>query len=230
MKKSQLIFATIALLLMSSCVNDGLNKSIMEPLTSSELEYNTTKDSLFVDFDEHVSQARRGIMKCENNIFQKFSEITYDQMYKYFKLKHDTIFINKCREDHQKKYNYKHQVDSILSYWKEYANRKNIDIANASSWYSAFFERDSRRDSIPSRVWDVLEFQSGLADHNSHAYEYWKPDERPGVQEFLTNKLILELIDENYEPFDVYLSNTIGDKMKDEDPDIYILYEYLISI
>lgn len=210
-----LVFCLI--LLLSSCTNDGLNKSILEPLTSDELKCNINNDSLFVDFDETVSLARQKIMKCENSNFQqKFGKITYDQMYKYFKLKNDTIFINKYREDHQKKYNYKHQVDSILSYWREYVNQNDIDIANIYYTYP-----------IPDYVRDALEFETAVFNHESRCYTKWTPDENPEVYEYIIDNIIWELIDKNYESFYEYLENTINNKMRNEDPDVYILFEYI---
>ena len=133
MKK--IYFLSIVLLLLASC-NNGMNKSILEPLTVDELKSNIKKEESFTDFYSGIQEIREFIMKSD--VTQaKYADITYKRVHKYMNKISDTTFIKAFETEqkalHEKRYpDYSYEVDSILTYWKEYysfsGDVKNVNI------------------------------------------------------------------------------------------------------
>ena len=119
----------VAIILVSSCSN-GLNKSIIEPLSVDELKANM-KDSTFVDFYSLVQEMSDWIK--ESDIRQaQYGDITYRQVRKFMNHYEDTAYFSKKRkvwkEEYDKVYpNYDQQVDSIMNYWRDYTEQYNMD-------------------------------------------------------------------------------------------------------
>lgn len=128
MKK--IYFLSIALLLLTSC-NNGMNKSILEPLTVDELKSNIKKDESFTDFYSGIQEIREFIMKSD--VTQaKYADITYKRVHKYMNKISDTTFIKEFEVEqkalYEKQYpDYSYEVDSILTYWKEYKDKYSLD-------------------------------------------------------------------------------------------------------
>ena len=118
------------LLLFASC-NDGMNKSILEPLTVDELKSNMKKDDSFTDFYSNIQEMRGYIMGSD--ITQaKYADITYKRVHRYNKRASDTTFAKEFKAEqellYKKQYpNYDHEVDSILAHWKEYKSAYTLD-------------------------------------------------------------------------------------------------------
>lgn len=128
MRKIIFLFATA--LVFASCSN-GLNKSILEPLTVDELKANMKKDTSFTKFYSDIQKVREYVMSSDVRQ-AKYADVTYKRVYKYDEKSSDTTFINQLREKQQDLYNqkypsYEHEVDSILTYWKEYKNKYSLD-------------------------------------------------------------------------------------------------------
>lgn len=128
MKK--IYFLSIVLLLLASC-NNGMNKSILEPLTVDELKSNIKKEESFTDFYSGIQEIREFIMKSD--VTQaKYADITYKRVHKYMNKISDTTFIKAFETEqkalHEKRYpDYSYEVDSILTYWKEYKDSYSLD-------------------------------------------------------------------------------------------------------
>lgn len=121
-----LVFLTV----LTSCSDQGMSKSIVEPLTVDELRVNM-KDSTFNEFYEYVQKLRGWIV--ESDVRQaKYGEITYKRLKKYFTHGQDTVFFNKEEEEWTKAYesmypDYSNQIDSIMAYWRKYKEQYNMD-------------------------------------------------------------------------------------------------------
>lgn len=128
MKK--IYFLSIALLLLTGC-NNGMNKSILEPLTVDELKSNIKNDDSFTDFYSGIQEIREFIMKSD--VTQaKYADITYRRVRKYMNKISDTTFVKEFEAEqktlYEKQYpDYSHEVDSILAYWKEYKDSYSLD-------------------------------------------------------------------------------------------------------
>ncbi len=128
MKK--IYFLSIALLLLTSC-NNGMNKSILEPLTVDELKSNIKNDDSFTDFYSEIQEIREFIMKSD--VMQaKYADITYRRVRKYMNKISDTTVVKEFEAEqkvlYEKQYSdYSHEVDSILAYWKEYKDSYSLD-------------------------------------------------------------------------------------------------------
>lgn len=128
MKKIMFFFA--ASLFIVSC-SSGLNKSILEPLSVDELKTNMKKDTSFTEFYSDIQKVREYVMGSDVRQ-AKYADVTYKRVYKYAKKAYDTTFTNQIREKQKELYDIKHpsytnEVDSILTYWKNYKNRYSLD-------------------------------------------------------------------------------------------------------
>ena len=121
-----LVFVTT----ITSCSDHGMSKSIIEPLTVEELRANM-KDSTFNDFYDYVQKLRGWIV--ESDVRQaKYGEISYKRLKKYFTHGQDTVYFNKKEKEWKKAYesmypDYSKQVDSVITYWRKYKERYNMD-------------------------------------------------------------------------------------------------------
>ena len=128
MKKLLLFFCS--LFIIYSCTN-GLNKSIIEPLTVDELKINMKRDTSFTDFYSMIQEIREYVLKSD--VTQaKFADITYKRVKKYNDKINDAIFfrkiINEQREIYDSKFpDYTNEVDSILTYWQAYKSKYSLD-------------------------------------------------------------------------------------------------------
>lgn len=149
MKK--IYFLSIALLLLTSC-NNGLNKSILEPLSVEELKSNIKNDESFADFYSEVQEIREFIMKSD--ITQaKYADLTYKRVRKYMDKVSDTTSIKEFeveqKELYEKQYpNYDNKVDSILLYWKEYKDSYALDSFVTIEFDDLWKEHYSYSDKI----------------------------------------------------------------------------------
>ncbi len=128
MKRVFLFFAS-AVFLLASC-SHGMNKSIIEPLSVSELKANM-KDTTFTDFYSEAQKISQWIIASDVRQ-AKFGDITYKRLKKYTKHAQDTVFFGKkekaWKEDYDKLYpDYSKQVDSIMNHWRAYKESYNMD-------------------------------------------------------------------------------------------------------
>lgn len=129
MKKYLLIFPIIICFTLTNCSN-GLNKSIVEPLTEEELKRNIEKDP---DFGDMYTTARflRVFISGSDVRKAKYSDITYKRLKKYIDKISDTVYTNKIYDELRAEYSgmyplYEQKVDSVLSYWKEYKDNHSL--------------------------------------------------------------------------------------------------------
>lgn len=130
MKNLSLILALFAAVIDASSCSHGTNKSILEPLSVSELKANM-KDTTFTDFYDMVQNLRNWIVSTDVRQAQ-YGDITYKRLKKYLEHSHDTLFFNKknkiWKEEYDKLYpDYSKQVDSIMNYWGAYKENYNMD-------------------------------------------------------------------------------------------------------
>ena len=115
---------------ITSCSDHGMSKGIIEPLTVDELRANM-KDSTFNEFYDYVQKLRGWIV--ESDVRQaKYGEISYKRLKKYFTHGQDTVYFNKKEKEWKKAYesmypDYSKQVDSVMTYWRKYKERYNMD-------------------------------------------------------------------------------------------------------
>ena len=115
---------------MCGCSN-GLNKSIIEPLTVDEIKANIDKDSSFADFYKISEEVRAWML--QSNINQaEYGDITYKRFFEYYKKITDADYIRKLEERYSVKYNrlypdYTAQVDSIVDYWRAYREDNRLE-------------------------------------------------------------------------------------------------------
>ena len=127
MKKFLLLLVSVVIL--ASCSN-GLNKSIAEPLTVDELKSHM-KDTTFMEFYSYAQGL--GLWINESEVRQaQYGDITYKRLKNYMDYLQDTALFNSLRDswlrDYESKYpDYSDQVDSIMTYWRNYQERYNMD-------------------------------------------------------------------------------------------------------
>lgn len=151
MKKMLYLFATMVF--FTSCDN-GLNKSILEPLTVDELKANMKKDTTFTDFYSEIQKIRKFVM--ESDVRQaKYADITYKRVYKYGKKLTDSTFINNLHDEQRELYDmqyptYKSKVDSIITYWKTYKNKYSLDSLVTIKYEELWKEHYSYSNDVKS--------------------------------------------------------------------------------
>ena len=128
MKKLLVLF--MISIVLAGC-NRGFNRSILEPLSVEELKSNLKKDTTFADFYSEIQKLREYLMGSDINQ-AKYADITYGRVYRYYNKISDTTFVNQIfhqqRELYDEKFpDYEKEVDSILTYWKEYRDEYALD-------------------------------------------------------------------------------------------------------
>ena len=128
---NRLVYVLSAIIILSSCSSNGLRKSILEPLSVEELKSNIKRDTTFENFYSSVQDLREWL-KGKDILQAKYGEISYKQLKKFSARANDTTYFNKksveWRKDYAKLYpSYDRELDSIITYWKEYKERYSMD-------------------------------------------------------------------------------------------------------
>ena len=140
MKKLLFLFCAIFIM---SC-NDGLNKSILDTLTVDELKSNMTKDSTFSDFYKEIQEIRSWILSSDVNQAE-WGGITYKRVKKYNDRILDTVWLNELGRVYKQEYellypDYQVQVDSIMTFWRNYQEKYKLESYVEIEFYDLWKE------------------------------------------------------------------------------------------
>lgn len=122
MVRNSIIFVLIALTFVSC--SSIPSKTIMEPLSTSELATIIKKDTTFENFYQLVSEQ---VGKLSDIDKAKYSDITYSSMYDYYLFIRDTTWVLNYEKEWDEKYSiYLDKVDSVITYWKNYKEENSL--------------------------------------------------------------------------------------------------------
>ena len=119
----------ILCLIIASCSNPT-KKKIFEKLTVEELKSAIEKDTLFADTYKLIELKKDSVLKSELDKV-KWTDLTYKRIHDFVKYVSDTTNSKPLREKFKKQWAEKYgtiesQVDSLSSYWKNFAEENSL--------------------------------------------------------------------------------------------------------
>jgi len=124
----------IFLILLFSCQENPMDKSIIEPLTIEELRVEMDNDSLFEDNYKRIEEVREKVL-TDDIKKAKYSDVTYRQVNEFLNWWRDTTNLNQFWRESDMAWEKKYapllkRVDSVIEYWEEYRDRNGIEESN----------------------------------------------------------------------------------------------------
>ena len=213
----------IGLMMVMAGCNNPLKKSISEELTMKEVKSISKKDPLFLAFYDRYFENRcyEGFLK-DKTAQVLYSDITYKRFYDYIKTINDDGFINVIYDEAEKewdeKFGYTEQkFDSIINYWRNYAQEKFdndkyyqylVDIPVEVRMYNTYKNRKKEKE-LNGEFEKVAEFENFI-----NMYKV---------------STIKRYIDEDYVSLDEYKTTLQNIRMEKTDPLSYNFQKFIVD-
>ena len=141
--KVRQLFLILAMVAAYSC-SSPLEKSVLEPLTSKELDKVAGKDISFLATYSIVEEKSNYIHSPQDS--SRWRGVTYQRLHNYLKTiesaELNSPLFAQLREKWEKQYNsYNIQVDTLLAHWRNYIHTNTPDSLLALDFEGAEMER-----------------------------------------------------------------------------------------